>query len=270
MPAGRIYFDTVAFRQVGKAFEKSVLPPDLREKALISPLTVFEVLSQLTTAEADEVLKQIHAVPNWTNPKHTGLLPWPDDALFGIWFKKAPPDDGFTERMTRAFNTCLATGSAKELQGEAGKLKDVMDKMKGKTAQDFGRLLEAARKEGLEGEKFSNAWLQGIANRIKADPKSRNMSEIVSNLNAYHEFERGKLQVALNNKDYNPEKHRNDLLDAEQLIYLSDPSLHFLTCDKGFENLAGNSPQAKRIITCSPLELLEPAKVEALVFDIDC
>lgn len=85
---GRIYFDTVAFRQVGKAFEKNTLASALREKTLISPLTVFEVLSQLTTAEADEVLKQIHAVVNWTNPAHTGLLSWPDDALFSIWFKR--------------------------------------------------------------------------------------------------------------------------------------------------------------------------------------
>jgi hypothetical protein len=262
---GRIYFDTVAFRQVGIAFEKNALAPDLREKTLISPLSVFEVLSQLTTAEADEVLKQIHAVLNWTNPEHTGLLSWPGDALFSIWFKRAAPDDGFTQRMQKAFNACLGAQSARELQGEAGKLKDAMDEITGKTAQEFARLLEAARNEGLEGENFSIAWFQGIANRIKADPKSRNMPEIISDLNAYHEFERGKLHVALNNKDYNPEKHKNDLLDAEQLIYLSDPSLHFLTCDKGFSNLVRNSPQSKRIITVSPSELVEPVTVEALI-----
>jgi hypothetical protein len=261
----RIYFDTVAFREVGKAFEKSTLPTELRDRILISPLTVFEVLSQLTIAKADEVLQQVHATLNWTNPKYTGLLPWPDDALFSIWFKKPAPDDGFTERMQKAFNACLAAESAKALQDEAGKLKDVMDRMKDKTAQDFGRLLQAARKEGLEGEKFSQAWFQDIANRIKAESKSRDMSEIVSALNAYHEFERGKLQVALGNKDYNPEKHKNDLLDAEQLIYLSDPSLCFLTCDKGFANLVKNSPQAKRVITVSPEELVDPGKVETLI-----
>jgi hypothetical protein len=264
----RIYFDTVAFREVGKAFEKNTLPTELRDRILISPLTVFEVWSQLTIAKADEVLQQVHATLNWANPNHTGLLPWPDDALFGIWFKKAAPDDGFTQRMQNAFNTCLAAESAKELQDEAGRLKDVMDKMKDKTAQDFGRLLQAARKERLEGEKFSQAWFQGIANRIKAEPKSRDMSEIVSTLNAYHEFERGKLQVALENKDYNPEKHKNDLLDAEQLIYLSDPSLCFLTCDKGFANLVKNSSQAKRVITVAPEELLDPGKVETLIREI--
>jgi hypothetical protein len=258
----RIYFDTVAFREVGKAFEKSTLPPELRDRILISPLTVFEVWSQLTIAKADEVLQQVHATLNWTNPKHTGVLPWPDDALFGIWFKKAPPDDGFTERMQKAFNTCLAAESAKELQDEAGELKDAMDRMKDKTAQDFGRLLLAARKEGLDGENFSQAWFLGIANRIKAEPKSRDMSEIVASLSAYHEFEKSKLRVALENKNYNPEKHKNDLLDAEQLIYLSDPSLCFLMCDKGFANLVKNSPQ---IHTVSVYELSDAAWVEELL-----
>jgi hypothetical protein len=196
-----IYFDTVAFRQVGNAFEKNKLSSELTERILISPLTVFEVLSQLTIAKADEVLKEVHAVLNWANPKRTGLLPWPDDALFGIWFNKPAPDDGFTSRMQKAFNTCLAAESAEVLREEAGKLKDVMDRMKDKTAQDFGRLLQAARKEPLQGEKFSQAWFQGIVNRIKAEPQSRDMSEIVSTLNAYHEFERGKLQVALGNEN---------------------------------------------------------------------
>jgi hypothetical protein len=147
--AERIYFDTVAFREVGTAFEKATLAADLRERMLISPITAFEVLSQLTITNADEVLRQIHAVYNWTKPEHTGLLPWPSDALFTFWFQKPAPDDGFTKRMEKAFNVCLASDSAKSLQEEAGKLKDGMDGMKQKSAEDFGRLLEAAKKEAL-------------------------------------------------------------------------------------------------------------------------
>ena len=90
--------------EVGTAFEKDTLPSELRERIMISPLTVFEVLSQLTIANADEVLRQVHAVHNWTNPERTRLLPWPDDMLFSIWFQKPAPDDGFTKRMEKAFN----------------------------------------------------------------------------------------------------------------------------------------------------------------------
>jgi hypothetical protein len=261
----RIYFDTVAFRKVGKAFEKDSLPKDLRERMLISPITVFEVLSQLTVAVADEVLSQLQALYNWTNPKRTGLLPWPNDALSGIWFQKPALDNDFTSRMQKAFNVCLAATSAQSLRDEAGKLKDVMDRMKQQTAEDFRRLVEAARKEPLEGEKFTDAWFRGIANRVKADPATKSASEIVLALNAYHEFEEAKLKIAVQNKDYNPEKHQNDLFDAEQLIYLSDPSLCFLTCDTGFQNLVTKSPQRSRINTVQLADLASAKQVEALL-----
>jgi hypothetical protein len=261
----RVYFDTDAFRAVGKACEKNTLSFDLRGRIIISPLTAFEVWSQLTITNADEVLRQIQSLPNWTNPTHTGLLPWPDDALFSVWFQKPAPDGGYTQRMQKAFNVCLAADSVKSLQEEAGQLKDLMDKMKEQTAEDFRRLLESARKNPLERDKASQAWFQGIANRVKADSKSKSLSEIVSALNAYHEFEMCKLQVALQNKDYNPQEHKNDLLDAEQLIYLSDASLCFLTCDTGFRNLVRKSSQAKRIITASPAELADAPKIEGLL-----
>jgi hypothetical protein len=261
----RIYFDTTVFREVGKAFEKQKMSEDLRERILISPITLFEVWSQLTITNAEDVLHQIHAVHNWTNPQRTGLIAWPDDALFGIWFQKPAPDADFTKKMQTAFNVCLATDSAKLLQEEAGKLKDVMDGMKLRTAQDFGRLVDAARKEPLEGDKFSVAWFRGIANRVKADPTSKTVAEILSALNAYHEFEEAKLRIAVQSKDYNPEKHRNDLFDAEQLIYLSDPSLGFLTCDTGFQNLVKKSPQAARITTVPPADLADGTRVETLL-----
>jgi hypothetical protein len=117
----------------------------------------------------------------------------------------------------------------------------------------------------LEGEKFSEAWFRGIAERIKADPSTRKRSEIISTLNAYHEFEESKLSIALKSKGYNPGKHANDLLDAEQLIYLSDSTLCFITCDSGFQNLVKKSPQATQIITVTQEELGDAAQVEALL-----
>jgi hypothetical protein len=50
--------------------------------------------------------------------------------------------------------------------------------------------LEAAKKEPLEGEKFSDAWFRGIASRINAKPESKPMVEIVAELNGYHDSRR--------------------------------------------------------------------------------
>ena len=82
----RVYFDTVSFREIGKALENAALPDDLRENVVVSPLSAFEVLSQLTIVKADEVLRQIQAIHNWINPKKAALLPWPDDVLANLGF----------------------------------------------------------------------------------------------------------------------------------------------------------------------------------------
>lgn len=260
----RIYFDTNAFHAIGETFEGASLDLGLRKKILMSPITLFEVWSQLTVTNADDILRHIHAVRNWIEPEHAGLLPWPDDALFAVWFRKPAPDDGFTEKMQRAMNTCLTEDSADRLRGEAAKLKDAIVKMKEQTVQQFSELLDAAEKKPFESDEFTDAWFKGLARRVKADPNSRSMPEIVGELSAYHEFEELKLRTALQNTDYNPAKHANDLLDAEQLIYLYDYSLCFLTCDKGFQKVSRSS-QASRIITVAPSTLSDVAGVEALL-----
>ena len=53
----------------------------IRDRLVVSPITAFEVLSQLSITNADEVLRQIHAVHNWCAVEGAGLLAWPDEAL---------------------------------------------------------------------------------------------------------------------------------------------------------------------------------------------
>jgi hypothetical protein len=54
-------------------------------------------------------------------------------------------------------------------------------------------------------------------------------------------------------------------LDAEQLIYLCDPALCFLTCDTGFQKLVKKSPQAARIATVGHEDLRDAKNVEAVL-----
>lgn len=262
--ADKIYFDTVSFRHIGTALQNTALPDDLRNCIVVSPISAFEVLSQLTIAKADEVLQQIQAIHNWVNPKNAALLPWPDDALANIGFGEPMKDDDFTPKMEKAFNVCLSATSAGPLQEQAGKLKDIMDAMKLRTAQDFARLLDIAKKESPKGDWFLEAWFQGVAKRAKVDPKSKTAKQSADALSAYQEFERAKLETALQSKEYNAEKHQNDLLDAEQLIYLGSSELNFLTCDNGFKRV-NKSPQSKQIAVVSPTELENAAKVESVL-----
>jgi hypothetical protein len=263
----RIYFDTVAFRAVGKAFEKDILPADLKSSILISPITLFELWSQLTINKSGEILRQIQATTNWTDTK-VGLLPWPDDALYALWHQTLAPDDGFTKKIEQAFNLSLAATSPDQLRDAAGGLRDAIDNVTDKMASEFKNLLDAARANGLESKDFSNAWYLGVAKRAKGDPSSKSLDEIRSSLNAYCEFEMSKLQVALENEDYNPKKHKNDVLDSEQLVYLYDASLNFLTCDAGFNNRVKKSTQCSQIFTTTQDKLSSATQVESLLRSI--
>jgi hypothetical protein len=110
-------------------------------------------------------------------------------------------------------------------------------------------------------------WFNGVAKRAKAGASSKTIPEVQSLLGAYHEFEQSKLQTALLIPEYNPLSHKNqnDIIDSEQLIYLSDPSLCMLTADKGIKSKVVKSEQAARIVVATPEDLSDAKKAEAVV-----
>jgi len=114
---------------------------------------------------------------------------------------------------------------------------------------------------------FDEIWATGIKNRIDMK-KAPSTAQIVADLSAYHEFEVSKLQLALANKDYNIEKHRNDLSDAEQLVYMKDPVLHFLTADRGYLRKVVKSPFRHRIHEVPSELLADPDKLETVLRQI--
>jgi hypothetical protein len=262
------YLDTNAFRYFGHAFENVALAEDLRDKILISPLSAFEVFAQLADEhDGDSVLRQVHAIRNWTNTEHSGLLPWPDDWLYQVWFHEARPDDGFTKRMQDAFNMCLVADSVATFKGIATKHKDLMDNFKFGKAQEFKNMIDAAKQDKTKEFDITDVWFVSIANSVDADPKSKSVAEIVSALSAHHEFEQAKLKTALTIAEYNPlsKRNQNGIIDAEQLVYLTDPSLCMITSDGGFKSKVTKSTQATRIVTALPGDLMDAARAEAVL-----
>jgi hypothetical protein len=262
--AERVYLDTNAFRYFGEAFKTATLPFNLRERVLMSPLSAFEVMKQLADAYGDVVMRQIQCIRNWTNSHHAGLLPPSQDVMHSIWFQKPVQDDGTTKRMQDSINVILNTDSLKDIQEEAGKHKQFMVDLKLQAAQSFKTMIGYARSNKFD---MTDAWFRGIANSVGADPKSRSVDEIKSALSAYHEYEQAKLKVALDEPEYNPLSltNQNDIIDAEQLVYLWDPTLCFLTADKKVKNRVKASVQASRIIWASAEDLQDPARATALL-----
>src|SRR5258708_7760619 len=263
---GFVYFDSDVFHRVGATFSAQGLATELRERILVSPITMLEVLSHLTLKRNAEILTRIQAVHNWVNPNHAGFLEWPTHAIARIGFFKEAEPDNFMSNIEDTINLCLATDSPEELRESASKLKDSLDRMKESTFADFGRLVEGWRKEPLTPEAFSEMWVSGIAKRAKADPACRPVADIISSLSAFHEFEVQRLLTAVKNPEYKPD--RNDILDSEQLPYLGDSRLHFLTCDGGYLARIKKSPQAAQIHKVGLEELASVEKVEALLRNV--
>jgi hypothetical protein len=261
-----IYFDTDAFHRIGRTFATQGLPNDLRERILVSPITLLEALSHLTLKSNAGILADIQAIHNWVNPNHAGLLSWPSNAIAKIGFNADPKPDDFMERIQKTLNQCLATDSPEDFRESADKLKIEMDRMKDSSAEDFQRLVESQRKEPFDAEQFSKSFVTGIAKRAGADPGARPVADVVSCLSAYYEFEEDRLRTAVSNPQYKPDK--NDLLDAEQLVYLGSPELRFLACDGGYFARIKKSPQLAQMRRATVDELSTPEKVESLLREI--
>jgi hypothetical protein len=264
----KIYLDTNAFRYFGQAFQEVSLPENLKDRILISPLSAFEVFAQLANQDdGEKVLFQIRAIRNWTNLQSCGLLPWPDEMLCQLWFRKTIRDENFTRQIEHSFNACLSASSVAVLKKESEEFKQVMDKFKLDIAQDFKNMIDAARNKRIKSFDVTNAWFLGIAKRVNAESSSERMPDLISALSAYHEFEESKFTTALVNPKYNPlsKKNRNDIVDSEQLIYLGDESLCMLTSDRGIQRKVTKSKQAARIIWTEMNDLIDARKAEAVV-----
>lgn len=254
----RIYFDTDTFHNFAATFKHYSLPSPLRELIVFSPLTMIEVFSHLAVEWGQEVHKQIQALPNWINTNHAEVLPWMDAAIERIAFGITLEDDAYTQRLQDDMNVLLNCELSEVLE-TARSRRGELSKIKSEYAGHFKETVEYFRKVRLTEDEFTRAWLTGIKRRLHLEADTKPAVQVVDALSAYHEFELAKLNVAVANKDYNFEKHRNDLFDAEQLVYLKDHNLHFLAIDRGYRTKVVKSPLRKRIHEVSRERLADPA-----------
>jgi hypothetical protein len=258
-----VYFDTDALRSVAGAFRQASLPQELRGHILHSQITLLELISQIASGASNTVLGQIRSIPNFTNPNGTGLLPWPDDFLAYILSGKPPVVDT-TNLKTREteINVCLNAKSVDEVRESAGRLKGELDKYK----IDMANALVANMAQYRAApDRFTDWWAQGVIKRAGLVQNPPSQQEVVSKLKAFHDFDKRAFEAAVENPNYPAKKYGNDNLDREQMIYLSDPALHFVTCDKRYSKKVCESEQAKRIHTLNPADLDSAQKVECFL-----
>ncbi len=96
----KLYFDTDSFHRFADAFGSRGLRADLRDRIVLSLVTIMEVLSQLTLKSGDEILKRIHSLLNLVNRERAEILPWMDFPIAKVGFGTKIEEDT-TERLGR-------------------------------------------------------------------------------------------------------------------------------------------------------------------------
>jgi hypothetical protein len=243
----KIYTDTNVLRYFGIAFAHKDLAKNLQEHLLLSPIAVMELISQIGTDGADEAFAAVHALLRVYNPAGTGMLPWADDFFRISLFNLPPTKDTITPALNNAIVNVLNAEKAEDLTDEGKEMRTLLNNAKEEASKNFSAVLGSWRAEGPLSEVEDKAiFARSIARQAGFDETKVDADFVAKRLDAFYEFEHGRMQLGAQHVNYNVAKHSNDVWDAELLIYLADPTLHLLTSDRGFRRVE-KSHQANRV-----------------------
>lgn len=95
-------------------------------------------------------------------------------------------------------------------------------------------------------------WASNLMKLYGASSDSDSLAKVAESLSAAYEFEMS-VNALVRNPNFSVSKNASDLFDGQQLCYLCDPNVVFITNDSDFKTRAGKSPQATRIKTFAEL-----------------
>lgn len=266
MSQPKVYFDTDTFHHFATTYQDRPLPVHLRDRIVLSPYTMLEVFSHLMW---ESTQNQLRGMVNWIAEERTvPVMAWSDEQITEMVSGIQPKDDWFLMAVAGIITDCCMGKPSWELE-DIREFQDKVTKFKEERANYFPTLVECCRNQPELVTNFGGEWLKYVVpGFIELKPKGSWEAQLLTALSACHEFEVEKLRVAMDNPSYNPSKHKNDALDARQLAYLCDRSLHFLVCDKGYLTKVRHSEQRNRIHQTSQQTLSDPDKTEALLSNI--
>lgn len=94
-------------------------------------------------------------------------------------------------------------------------------------------------------------WALNFARDLGCEITLEQAAKLAEDLSAAYEFRKYDFNAAAQNRTYRWEKRGSDWVDGQQLIYLCDPSAHFLTDEAKIKTKCAASPQSKRVLLLS-------------------
>ena len=224
----------------------------------ISPMTLSEVLVGLGRGdeahfEANRVALRILCPPRKTEflrmPLHFALQTVLRDnrSVEGL----GPKDFRLQSRVTLRASDKLALTTGGVL------LPEVRTHSHGMNLDLVSGFMEAGRRDGVDGltrlrggqlqRSEPAVWAQNLVARLGKTITLEEGARLTVRLDAAYRYESALMDLAEQGQ-YNFSKHGSDWIDAQQLFYLCDPAMYFLTRDGGPKRRTIGSPQRDRII----------------------
>lgn len=91
-------------------------------------------------------------------------------------------------------------------------------------------------------------WASNLLQFYGVPGSAESIADVVERLSATYEFEMA-VNKLVQNPNFPVSRRTSDLVDGQQLCYLCDPNVVFITNDSDFRTRVGKSAQAKRIKT---------------------
>jgi len=162
--ASFVYFDTDCFHHFASTFRDHPLSDALRQKIVFSPITMLEVFSHLARSWVADVHKQLQAMHNWVNVKHTLVLPWMDTMVSHVGFGIRREDD-HASQLQANLNACIES-ELPDLH-KIAKLRDAeLHQLKQTYAEHFQITIDFFKSRPLTESLFTEIWSGGLTQRI--------------------------------------------------------------------------------------------------------
>lgn len=216
---------------------------------MLSPITVLELVAQIAQ-HSNEALAAIHALNAWADTGHVDLLGW-SEPFVAYWVFGEETPDQISQGLKRVLEVCYRSDQAHDtLRDDARAVANVLEDAKRRKAVLLEKAVSEIRQtvpdrteEGIRAAAHS-----AIANGIRCQTGIFNEvsdDEIAGRLRGYFTHHIDILSGAVRNENFNffSRNHLNDHFDAQQLVFMADPSLHFFTGDTGYRRTAQVEPR---------------------------
>jgi hypothetical protein len=253
-----VYFDTNIIRYLKDGLSEQALSEDEKRQVVLSPISVIELVAQI--AACDEALSAVHALRSWIDTDRAELLEW-TEVFIAHWVFSKDIADWVSARLKRVLRVCYESERPSDkLRKDAAALSEFLEKSKRRKATLLENAARAIRQtpnandpDNLrEGTRL--ATTTGLRARV-GDSGEIHDEDISRHLVAYFEYHADLIERSIPQNDFNffSRVHLNDHFDAEQLLFLADPRLHFFTSDRGYRGAANVEPR---------VHILEAAEVQ--------